>query len=500
MLDYFCSMQNNYDLIIVGGGPTGLVLANLAGKLGLTIAVIEKQKEVYPIPRATHIDEETMRNFQLTGLMPLLKQHTAPFGKAVVVNHKAQQLLEEHLQQNGVEHGYTGSYFFHQPAFEKIMRQGLSRYPNVDLMEGYETTHIQQNSNCVKVTAKQEDTSQTIDIVAKWAVGCDGGRSLVRNTLNIPMDAIEPAREWVIVDTILKDPADAALLPNHFRYILNNDRVTLFAYGIGTNNRWEFQLCENEPMPNEATILQWVAEYIPLQKIEVTRIARYAHNSLIARRWRDERILLAGDAAHMMPPFAGQGMCSGVRDAVNLAWKLEAVIKQQAPITLLDSYEQERKEHLQLIFKRTLFLSEVIKADTATGKIARNLKLRLIAGLPGLKKYLQQKYDIPARLHTGKLFTCKLSGKHLPQVAIAGRHLQSDDLTGYCSVVISKKGALTSIQLKNAETKNIRAIHNPALYNQWLNQHGIDFAIVRPDKIIFGTGKATQFDEVLAAI
>lgn len=500
MLSYYCSMQNSYDLIIVGGGPTGLVLANLAGKLGLNIAVIEKQKEVYPIPRATHIDEETMRNFQLTGLMPLLKQHTAPFGKAAVVTHKGKLLLEEYLQQNGVKHGYTGSYFFHQPAFEKILRQGLSRYPKVDLLAGYETTHIQQNNHCVTVTVKQVGINQTIDISAKWAVGCDGGRSLVRNSLNIPMDAIEPAREWVIVDTILKDPADAALLPNHFRYILNNDRVILFAYGIGTNNRWEFQLGENEPMPDEATILKWVAEYIPLQKIEVTRIARYAHNSLIARQWRDERILLAGDAAHMMPPFAGQGMCSGVRDAVNLAWKLEAVIKQQAPVALLDSYEQERKEHLRLIFKRTLFLSGVIKADTATGKIARNLKLRLIAGLPGLKKHLQQKYDIPARLQAGKLFNCNLAGKHLPQVDVAGRHLQSDDLTGYCSVVISKQGALTPIQLKNVETKKIQIIHNNTIYNQWLNQQGIDFAIVRPDKIIFGTGKVTQFDEVLAAV
>src|SRR3954471_14204108 len=120
-----------FDIIIIGGGPTGLVLANLLGSAGLAIAVIEKQREVYPIPRATHLDEETLRNFQLTGLMEELKKHIVPFGTAEIVNEQEQILLEENLIQPGVEHGYTGSHFFDQPAFERILRDGLLRFPNV---------------------------------------------------------------------------------------------------------------------------------------------------------------------------------------------------------------------------------------------------------------------------------------------------------------------------------------------------------------------------------
>jgi len=486
--------ERRYDLLITGAGPTGLVLANLAGQLGLQVAIVEKELEVYPIPRATHIDEETMRNFQLTGLMPELKQHITPFGKARVVDQNGRLLLEENIAHGDVLHGYSGSFFFDQPAFERILRNGLKRYSNVTALYGTEATGIQQTDNEVILT-----TATGVQIKALWAVGCDGGRSVVRTALQTAMEAIEPAREWVIVDTLLNNPADTNLLPDHFRYILRNDRVTLFAYGIGLNNRWEFQLGVNEPMPDEQTILKWIEEYIPLHKIKITRIARYAHNSLIAQQWKNGRILLAGDAAHMMPPFAGQGMCAGVRDAVNLAWKLDAVIKGRSAETLLDTYEQERKPHLHRIFGRTLFLSGMLRADNALNRLIRNAKLILVEKIPALKNYLKHKYNIPTQLEKGNLYSCHLAGYHLPQVTIAEQALLSDELTGYRNTLVAVPGALDAGKLKAAEQKQMVIVNNAPGLSQWLTGKGVDFAIVRPDKIIFGAGKADTFYNVLAA-
>jgi 3-(3-hydroxy-phenyl)propionate hydroxylase len=486
--------ERRYDLLITGAGPTGLVLANLAGQLGLQVAIIEKEKEVYPIPRATHIDEETMRNFQLTGLMPELKQHIAPFGKVCVVDQTGRLLLKENIAQDNVQHGYSGSFFFDQPAFERILRNGLKRYSNVTTLYGAEASDIQQTDNEVILT-----TATGMQIKALWAVGCDGGRSLVRTALKTEMDAIEPAREWVIVDTVLNNPTDINLLPDHFRYILRKDRVTLFAYGIGTNNRWEFQLGVNEPMPDEHTILKWIEEYIPLDKIQITRIARYAHNSLIARQWKKGRILLAGDAAHMMPPFAGQGMCAGVRDAVNIAWKLDAVIKGKASEALLETYEQERKPHLHRIFNRTLFFSGMLRADNTISRLVRNIKLILLEKLPAVKNYLRTKYNIPTHLECGKLYSCRLAGYHLPQVNLAEQALLSDELTGYHNTVIAIPGTLDAGKIKAAEQKEMIVLHNAPHFSQWLAGNGVDFAIVRPDKIIFGAGKADAFYSVLAA-
>ena len=182
-----------------------MVLGNLLGNSALRIAVIEKQSEVYPIPRATHLDEETLRNFQLTGLMPQLEKHTCLFGKMEVCNENGERLFEEEIIQHGAEHGYAGSRFFDQPAFERILRDGLNRFKNITLFSGYEGTGISQNENEVSVQIRNLSNNEELTLNGKYAVGCDGGRSMVRTSLNIEMTALESAREWVIVDSILKD-------------------------------------------------------------------------------------------------------------------------------------------------------------------------------------------------------------------------------------------------------------------------------------------------------
>jgi 3-(3-hydroxy-phenyl)propionate hydroxylase len=415
------------------------------------------------------------------------------FGTMEIVSEKGQVMLEETLIQPGVEHGYTGSRFFDQPAFEEILRKGLLRFPNVLFMPGKDTIEISQTENDVHVSIQNTATGEMEQLQGLWAVGCDGGRSMVRTALQIEMDSMEPARDWVIVDTLLKKEADVALLPKRFRYMLLPERLSIFAYGMGINNRWEFQLNKNEAMPDDAIIKKWVSKYIDLDKVEITRIAKYAHSSLVARTWSDKRIFLAGDAAHMMPPSAGQGLCSGVRDAVNLAWKLDAVIKKTAPLTLLDSYEQERKQHLLEILKRTLFISSRLQADNPMSRWWRAIELRLINNLRPLRNFLADKYNIPAKLKSGYLNAqSPLAGTHLPQANL------SDDLIGYRFALIALPGVLSPEQFKTAEGKTFLVLDRQPVFTEWLQKHEVDFAIIRPDKIVWGAAKADEFDKMIA--
>lgn len=483
--------HNMFHTVIIGGGPTGLVLANLLGTSGLRVAIVESDIDVYPVPRATHLDEETLRNFQLTGLMPELEQYTSPFGKMEIVNKKGATLFQQYIQQTSVQHGYEGSRFFYQPAFERILRKGLQRYPNITFLAGYRALDITEQAETVTATIQSITTSETIEINSNWAIGCDGGKSLVRTKLGIQMEMLAPSHDWMIVDTVLKNPADAVLLPDKFRYILGQERISLFAYGFGNNNRWEFQLNTGEATPSDSTVLSWVAKDIALEKIDVTRIARYAHQSLVAKKWKSGRILLAGDAAHMMPPTAGQGLCSGVRDAVNLAWKLEAVIKANAPIKLLDTYEQERKQNLMEICQRAIFFSNRIQAGSKSARLLRTIELRLIENIAPLKKFLNYRYNSPPVLKQGWFVaSSNLAGTHLPQIATAG------DATTYQWQLVYNAQLLNNYQLSKLKNKALHLVCNSEV-SKWLHKNKSSFALVRPDKIVFATGNSDAYESAL---
>ncbi len=494
-------MAEKINVIIIGGGPTGLLLANLLGQQGVTTLLVESQANIYPIPRATHIDEETIRNFQLTGLWSLLEKFTSPFGIAKVVNRLGKTILTENIVDDASVHHFVGSCFFDQPNFENILWHGLKRFACVKVLRGYEAIEMIQSESEVQVKLQNTFTQETEKYVSDFLVGCDGGKSFVRETLNIKMTALEPARNWIIVDTILKNGSDTILLPQQFQYILKKERLQIFAYGFGNNRRWEFQLKKGEEMPPEDVIKTWVYDYIAADKIDITRISKYAHHSLIADKWMHENILLAGDAAHMMPPSAGQGLCSGIRDAVNLAWKLDAVIKKILPSTILNTYEIERKPHLIKILKRTLFISNQLTADSLLQKYWREISLRSIEGIPVIKKYLRKKHTATIVLSKGFInYKDKLAGSHLPQYLLSNG-LLTDDVIGYRFALLCNHTLFNNFEIATLRERGILVIHEisksiNSQFLKWLDKNDIDFALVRPDKIIFGTGKKENFDTV----
>jgi 3-(3-hydroxy-phenyl)propionate hydroxylase len=493
-------MNYKIDILIIGGGPTGLLLANLLGQAGVKTLLLEQAVSVYPIPRATHIDEETLRNFQLTGLFCSFVKYTSSFGNALVTDKKGRILFKEEIIQENSIHLFKGSRFFDQPGFESILWQGLKRYDCVEVITGCKALDFEQNETEVKVLAKQINNTQC-QFTANYVVACDGGSSLIRSGLKITMQQLEPAREWIIVDTLLKHEDYSKLLPTNFQYIFNPKRLTIFAYGYGLNRRWEFQLHKNEAMPTDEEIKSWVAEFIDLDKMVIIRIAKYAHHSLVAEKWKAQRIFLAGDAAHMMPPAAGQGLCSGIRDAVNLAWKLALVVNKNANNNLLVTYQQERKPHLQDILRRTLFFSKKVNADNTLQKVWRHMSISAIEKMPFLKSYLRKKYNTPALLIKSYISNGKMAGMHLPQFLLSSGMI-SDDLIGYRFVLICKHEMVSRIDLKLLQELGIFLLNEKLAtdenaFQNFLSENDIDFAIVRPDKIIFNTGKIETYGKVL---
>jgi len=453
------------DVAIVGCGPTGVVLANLLGALGVGTVVLERDADVYPVPRATHIDEETLRNFQATGLVDELLPHTAPFGTIEVADESGKVLLRDRVVDPVSPHGYAGSRFFDQPAFERILRAGLDRFPCVRLLAGVEGTRISDDGDGVTIEARSGPNR--VRIRAAWAVGCDGGRSLTREAIDAGMEEVAPKRPWVILDALLRDPADAALLPDGFRYILAPERLTISAHGFGRNRRWEFQLAADEAAPGDDTVRSWVSAYVDLARIEVLRIAQYAHTSLLATRWRKGRIFVAGDAAHMMPPSAGQGMCSGIRDAVNLAWKLHRVVTGASGEDLLDTYEQERSPHVRDILLGTLFIGNRLLGDSIFQRWRRRQMLRVLSSVPPVRELARQRGIRRPHLRAGFLDTSSpLAGRFFPQFD------RSDDGFGY-------RFARLTVDQPGLDERIVR----------WMRQRGVDWVVVRPDRYVHSAGK-----------
>ena len=499
----------NSDVVIIGCGPTGVVLATLLGQLGCKVVVIERETAIYPIPRAAHIDEETQRNFQATGLMSQLSQHMAPFGLIDVVDEKGMVLAEDKVHVARNPHGYVGSCYFDQPAFERILRDGLARYPHVVIRTGVKAERIEDQGNGVTVFARSMDDDRPMVFHAAWLVGCDGGQSLTRSVLGLEMESFAPKRRWLIVDTLLKDMADAALLPNRFRYVLNPDRLTIFANGIGPNRRWEFQLGHDEEVPNEANVLGWVKPFIDPRRLNVTRIVSYSHNSLVAKNWRVGRVFVAGDAAHMMPPSAGQGMCSGVRDAMNLAWKLAVVISGKAKVELLDSYGQERRPHNIQILKGTLFLSERMQAHTAFQRWWRKFQLQFLNAAPPLRQIFRRLTLRRPPLQTGFIEKAsRLAGQHLPQVKVEyqGKDALLDDVLGYRFALLIRPGTQSESIAAWAEMRNIDVWRlgtdfreRQGHLEQWMRDEKLEFVLVRPDRYVFSAGAISEFAQTQAS-
>ncbi len=359
------------DVAVVGCGPVGGVLATLLGRSGRDVVVVERHPEPYQLPRAVHFDHEAARILQACGLGDALPGISESGSEYEWRNAAGQVLLRFGGRPNGPS-SWPDANMFWQPALERLIEQAAADQPTVEVRRGWSVVGLDDPSvaseagigsseSKVTLTLESQDGGRPERLHARYVVGCDGANSTVRDLTGIGVTDLGFFYDWLIVDVALHQPRPFE--PINVQ-VCDPSRPTTVVSGGPGRRRWEFMRLPDETVaelddPDRAWELLRPWGITPDDAV-LERHAVYRFQARWAERWRRGRSLLAGDAAHQMPPFAGQGMCSGLRDAANLAWKLDLVLDGRAPDTLLDAYEAERAENVRAVIDFSMSLGKVI--------------------------------------------------------------------------------------------------------------------------------------------
>jgi flavoprotein hydroxylase len=347
------------DVVVVGNGPIGATLSVLLAQHGWRVTVLERRPRPYRLPRATSFDGETARLLAGTGIGPELGRITMPANGYQWRTAAGETLLDIEFSTAG-PYGWPDANTMHQPALEELIAARAAALPGVTVLRGHEVVGIADDDQRVTVTVATDDgTTRTLS--ARWLVGCDGANSFVRNHLDVPVTDLGFSYEWLLCDVELREPRE--FVPTNVQICDPARPTTLVGSGPG-RRRWEFMRLPGEStaeLNSDATAWRLLAPFgVTPDTATLLRSTTYIFQARWADRWRVGHVLLAGDAAHLMPPFAGQGMCSGIRDVVNLAWKLDLTLRGLAAESILDSYTEERRAQAREAILASVQLGRVI--------------------------------------------------------------------------------------------------------------------------------------------
>jgi 3-(3-hydroxy-phenyl)propionate hydroxylase len=447
------------------------------------VVVLEKEAGIYPLPRAIHFDGEVMRIFQSIGLRREVEDIARAGLKGMhFVNAEGETLLIRGGTTALGPHGCASNYYFHQPELERVLREGVKRFENVRVCLQHSVIDIQEHPEHASLQVK-DCNNNTHEINARYVVGCDGARSLVRKILGSPMQDLGLHQAWLVFDALLKD--NAPPLPDHTVQHCDPARPMTYCNVTGNRRRWEIMML---PDDDPAEIVKpenlWplVNRWVQPENAEIERATIYTFHSVIAKGWRTGRLMIAGDAAHQTPPFLGQGMCAALRDASNLAWKLQAVLTGIASDDLLDTYESERAPHVQAFIELAVRLGDIIQTTDPEAAKARDAKFR--QGQPEI-------FQFPAPvLGHGMVAAGPVPvGQTFPQPQLSnGQWL--DEAIGNHFAVIALPELLQEVSPQTrAQWKQWQVVSQSAQdesLRAWLDQQSVQAVLVRPDRYILG--------------
>lgn len=467
--------KEDFDVAIVGFGPSGATLAHLLGLCGLSVLVLEREGAAFHFPRAVHFDDEIMRVFQTIGLSRDIVADTRVNPGMRFVDPAGKLLLDWSRPQQIGRQGWHASYRFHQPALERVLNDGIARYDNVEVRRRCEAYMLDDRGDHVVLRYEDMSTGKLIESRAAHVVGCDGARSLVRRFIGSEMDDLGFHERWLVVDALLKRPRPD--LGDHSVQYCHPEQPMTYARQPGDRRRWEIRLKPGAHDNGTITpdhIWPLLARWITPEDAEIERVATYTFHSLIAKRWRSGRLWIAGDAAHQTPPFMGQGMCAGIRDVANLAWKLVLAVGGRADESLLRSYETERVPNVRQYIETAVRLGGLInssnpEAALRPSKMASN-------GVSRMESLVSALGAGPGSgPHRGQIFG--------QPTLLDGRFM--DDVTGYAPVLVAEAGLVEGIDLP-PDLCAISAADAPAIAEE-LSRLGVRAALVRPDRYILET-------------
>jgi 3-(3-hydroxy-phenyl)propionate hydroxylase len=494
------------DLVIVGCGPVGAMAGNLAGGAGLATVVLDRATDVFDLPRAIHFDAHIMRILQQVGLARDMLPDVRVWQRSTFYGADA-EVIRVHDWPTDKPYGWDAHYLFYQPKLEAALRSGLDRLDEVDVRLGVEALAIAQHEDHVTVTTRDTRSGRVRELSARYLIGADGAASFVRNSTGIRLVDGDFDEPWLVVDVRCDREIGR---PNESEMFCDPARPATRVPGPGNHHRWEFMLLPGEtpediqrPESTRALLAPWIG----LDEAEIIRASVYRFHSLIAQKWRSGRVFLAGDAAHQTPPFLGQGMCHGMRDVHNLIGKLAAVRAGGPQARLLDSYEAERRPHVERIIGMAVAAGREICVLDPVEAVERDRRLRRAAATGNLPRTTFQGMPplVGGLLDTtpgaGELFFQPLvhdrSGPPIPfdealspQVVVVALEAEAAEIRA-----VTDKLDIPLVAVQNsADGPHIR----DAAVRDWFNDHGVRFAIVRPDRYVLGT--AENADDATALI
>lgn len=514
---------------MVGLGPVGATVALLLGRLGIPTIAFERATTRLSSPRAVALDDEALRVLQAAGF----HQGTLPELLTTVpvqARSSTRRLLIE-LPPRHTELDHPALAFFHQPDLEDALRSALNQEPSVEMRLGHHVERLEQTADKVVVTTRKSSDGTESRWEGRWLVACDGANSTIRRQAEIRLRGLTSRRRWLVVDALLAGPTK----PRPFAFVCDPARPTVSAPIPGGRHRWEFMLLPGEQpadMQREDAVRGLAKRHAGCEDFDIIRASVYRFHARVAERWVKGRVLLAGDAAHLSPPFAGQGLSAGLRDAHNVAWKLAAVVNERASPALLGSYEHERRPDARRMLLVALTLGQLIQTRRPALSAARDLSLQVALTVPRFRAHVTAGgWKPPSRYARGLVTgdkTSRLAGTQIPQPCVLlhdGTRQPLDDLVGLNFALIAWKTdprlALDRRSRTTLDRLRARLVHaapaTPAsserttdvlavgddhagTLDRWFTRAQASFVLLRPDRYVFAVFGPPQAPAVIAEL
>jgi 2-polyprenyl-6-methoxyphenol hydroxylase-like FAD-dependent oxidoreductase len=521
-------ISSSYDVAVVGYGPVGQAIAALLGRAGHRVAVFETFAEIYPLPRAVHFDHEIMRLCQELGVAEQISDDLTPLNEYHWFGADGDPIFTINTPTPSIS-GWEPDYMFFQPRLEAALDRAARAFETVEVHRGYSAEELVAVEGGVELTVRRVSepvpgsvvaTDEVQTVHARYVVGADGANSFVRNAIGVDRRDLGFQERWLVMDVKPNDMQALSHLPIACQWC-DPRRPTTHVHNGRRHRRWEFMLLAGEQagdFDDESRQWELLAPFMSPEDGEIVRHAVYEFRSLLANRMREGNVLLIGDAAHLTPPFMGQGLCTGLRDAANVAWKLDLVLRGLASDSLLETIDSERQPQNEWVIGLAVEMGRVSCVLDADAAAERDAGLRAAGSPPPL----QFAGLGPGALRDSGAEPAPLAGTLSVQGRVAGPGGEGlfDDVVGRGFTLIcahaDPRAELSPEQLATLELLEVTVVSlDPdaacaisdldGRLTAWLDENAVCAVLVRPDFYVFGAAQSAEdlgalIDEVRAKL